>query len=74
MEITFSLFGQAYLLILEGEIIEKVNTAKMLDIYAQDDYKCNTNVKIIVIKGSQRLSFMTVSKKASVDQTQFLKI
>ncbi len=44
MEIKFSLFGQAHPLVLEGEIIEKVNSVKLLGIHTQDDLKWNTHV------------------------------
>ncbi len=57
MEITFSVSSQAHLLILEGEIIEKVNTVKLLGIYIQDDLKhpyeinCHHGKPNSVIKG-----------------------
>ncbi len=37
MEIKFSVSDQAYPLMLECEIIEKVNTVKLLGIHIQDD-------------------------------------
>ncbi len=74
IEIKVSLSGQAHMLMLEGEIIEKVNSVKQLGILFQDDLKLNTNVDKIVLKGSQRLRFTTVSKKAGMDQTQLLKV
>ncbi len=39
MEIKFSLSGSVHPLVLEGEIIEKVNNVKLLGIHIQDDLK-----------------------------------
>ncbi len=45
MDIKFSISGQAHPLILEGEIIEKVNTLKLLGIYFQD-YNGNQGLRL----------------------------
>ena len=74
MQIKFSKSGQPHTLELQSNQIERVKHVKLLGLRISDDLKWDLHISTIVRKASQRLRFLTVSKKAGMSDSQMLKV
>ncbi len=54
--------------------IEQVSSAKLLGVTITNDLKWHEHVDAITSKGAQRLYFLTLLKRAAVDQTSLVRI
>ena len=59
---------------IEGQIIERVRSAKILGITLRDDLLCTDHVNIITRKASKRLYLLRQLKRAGIDILDLVNI
>ncbi len=74
MQVTYSASSQPQKLTLQGREITQVDKVKLLGLHISEDLKWDTHINKMVTRASQRLRFITTSKKAGMPDTQILKV
>lgn len=60
--------------VVDGKDIELVSSSKLLGVVFTDDLKWEAHVDSMVSRGSQRLYFLTLLRRAAVDQQTLVRI